>query len=139
MCSPRPIEGSNPKYDSFSASAAKRMASSSPEVLAFEPEGEPAGGCQVYAVKTKGLWSPLTYRSKRCRTTTGYRDTLIESDAFKTMTSEWTVTAAGEGATKIAFVGDLELSFPVPKKLLSSSRVKGMQNTLTKLQEAAKP
>jgi len=114
---------------------AVRMARWSPDVIAYEAVGEPAGGCQVYAAKTKGMWKPLTYTSKRCRTTEGYRDNLVESDSFQVMTGEWTLTPV-ESGTRIDFVGDLELSLPVPKRLLSGARVKGLTLTLTKLGEA---
>jgi len=116
---------------------AERMAGWSKDVLAFDPVGEPAGGCQVYAGKTRGLWSPLTYKTKRCRTTEGFRDTLVESDSFSVMSSEWKVRARGDH-TAVDYTGDLELSFPVPKKMLSTTRIKSMTQTFTKLDEAAR-
>lgn len=113
---------------------AARMGRWSKDVLAMDAVGEPAGGCQVYAVKTKGLWNPMTYTQKRCRTAEGYRDQLVESDSFKRVESEWTVVSHGD-QTEVRYVGDLELSMPVPKRMLQGARLKAMTQTMTRLRD----
>jgi hypothetical protein len=115
-------------------SDAPRMAKWSDDVLSFQPVGAAEGDCQQYEVKTKGLWNPLTYVSKRCRTADGFHETLVRSDSFSVIDSRWVITPA-EGGTQVQFAGDLELSMSVPKALLKGARSKSIAHTLRTLRD----
>lgn len=115
---------------------APRVAKWSDDVLGMEPVGAPSDDCQDYEVKTKGLWNPLTYVSRRCRTATGFRDQLVRSESFSVLESTWTVRPTDAGS-EVHYEGALELSFPVPKRLLRGARRSSIVETLARLEAAA--
>ena len=117
-------------------SDAPRMAGWSPEVLSMAATGASSGGCQDYEVKTKGLWSPLTYVVRRCRKGEGYSERLVASEDFTKVHSDWNVVPI-EGGVRVDYVGSVEVGLPVPKSMLHKAQLNSMITTMTRLAKEA--
>jgi len=56
------------------------------------------GACEKLQLSTRGLLSPFKLETRRCPTSTGWRETLVRSTDFKEYWNEWTVKEDGTGA-----------------------------------------
>jgi len=58
----------------------------------------PDGTCEKLQLSTRGLLSPFQLETRRCPTSTGWRETLVRSSDFKEYWNEWTIKPDGAGS-----------------------------------------
>lgn len=102
----------------------------SPDV-ATATRGATSGPCTELNVSARAPGSTLDYRSSRCRTATGWRESLVESDAFTRMDSEWTVEST-EAGTKVVLRVRTAVT-GLPDFLVRSSVTRSVSATATNL------
>ncbi len=86
-----------------------------PDVLSVEVT--PRDTCQEIRGRTRGLFRPLTYRTLRCPTATGYRESLLEVGDFKVYDAEWRIEPV-EGGSCVTFRAAADPDLPVPRALV---------------------
>ena len=101
-----------------------------PEVRAVQ--STPSGSCQVVDVKTDGPLNTLDYKALRCPTTKGWRETLLQSDDFNALETEWRLTPTPNG-TQVEYRVRTELDMAVPDALVQRGVQKTVGRTLVEL------
>lgn len=66
-----------------------------------DAKAEPDGSCERVKLKTRGLLEPFVVETRRCPTSTGWKETLVASKNFLEYWNEWTVQESGEGSMVI--------------------------------------
>ncbi|MBA3545709.1 MAG: hypothetical protein H0T76_04430 [Nannocystis sp.] len=79
----------------------------------------PDGACEKLQLSTRGLLSPFHLETRRCPTSTGWRETLVRSSDFKEYWNEWTVKADGTG-TLVTFTTRTLPDVAVPESIIFS-------------------
>lgn len=96
------------------------------------------GACEKVALQTRGLLSPFSLETRRCPTSTGWKETMVASQDFVEYWNEWVVQEQDGGAL-ISFKTRTLPNVSVPESLiLSQTRrvlTRLMRNLLTKLGE----
>jgi hypothetical protein len=87
----------------------------SPNTLSVEVT--PDGPCERVNRQTRGIFQPLTLRSKRCPTADGWEETLMESDDFEHYEALWRVRST-ESGTEVTYRIATVLTAPVPQLLV---------------------
>ena len=77
------------------------------------------GACEKLQLSTRGLLSPFQLETRRCPTSTGWRETLVRSSDFKEYWNEWTVKADGAG-TLVTFTTRTLPDVAVPESIILS-------------------
>jgi len=77
------------------------------------------GACEKLQLSTRGLLSPFQLETRRCPTSTGWRETLVRSTDFKEYWNEWTVKEDGTGAL-VTFTTRTLPDVAVPESLILS-------------------
>jgi hypothetical protein len=77
-------------------SGAERAHRLAPTTLSVKATAD--GACEKLQLSTRGLLSPFQLETRRCPTSTGWRETLVRSTDFKEYWNEWTVKDDGTGA-----------------------------------------
>lgn len=98
----------------------------------------PDGACEKVKLQTKGLLSPFSLETRRCPTSSGWKETLVASQDFVEYWNEWTVQEQDGGAL-VSFKTRTLPNVSVPESLiLSQTRrvlTRLMKNLLAKLGE----
>ncbi len=113
------------------ADAANRAPAGNVLDLTFKP----AGDCEHVERKTRGIWSPLTMKTRWCPTEHGWRELLVNSDSYTTYESEWQIRDTTSGATEIQVRVRTAVNLAVPSSLVRQGTIDGMRNTFTKVLE----
>jgi len=79
----------------------------------------PDGACEKLQLSTRGLFSPFHLETRRCPTSTGWRETLVRSSDFKEYWNEWTIKADGAG-TLVTFTTRTLPDVAVPESIILS-------------------
>lgn len=104
--------------------------------LRFQPDG----ACQSVFRKTRGLWSPLTMKTKLCPTQQGWREKLVQSDDYTDYQTEWVVRDNTDGATEMQLSVRTSVNLAVPGSLLRQGTISGMRRTFAEvLQQLVRP
>lgn len=86
------------------------------------------GACEKLQLATRGLLSPFQLETRRCPTSTGWRETLVRSSDFKEYWNEWTLKEDGTG-TLVTFTTRTLPDVAVPESIILSQT----RRVLTKL------
>lgn len=104
--------------------------------LRFRPDGE----CQSVFRKTRGLWNPLTMRTRLCPTADGWREMLVQSDDYTDYESEWTIRHTDTGDTEMALRVRTAVNLAVPVALVRRGTIDGVRKTFARVsQKVAAP
>lgn len=79
----------------------------------------PDGACEKLTLSTRGLLSPFHLETRRCPTSTGWRETLVRSSDFKEYWNEWTIKADGAGSL-VTFTTRTLPDVAVPESIILS-------------------
>lgn len=79
----------------------------------------PDGACEKLQLSTRGLLAPFHLETRRCPTSTGWRETLVRSTDFKEYWNEWTVKSDGTG-TLVTFTTRTMPDVAVPESIILS-------------------
>lgn len=89
------------------------------------------GDCTLIQVTTRGMTSPLIYTTRRCPTTEGFTETLVQTDDFDSQASTWSLRPVS-GGTQVTLEVRSEPRLPVPQRLINaavgSSAVQTLKN-----------
>ena len=85
----------------------------------FSVKATPDGACEKLHLSVRGLFSPFQLETRRCPTSTGWRETLIRSSDFKEYWNEWTIKADGDG-TLVTFTTRTVPDVAVPLSIIQS-------------------
>ena len=77
------------------------------------------GACEKLQLATRGLLSPFQLETRRCPTSTGWRETLVRSSDFKEYWNEWTLKEDGTG-TLVTFTTRTLPDVAVPESIILS-------------------
>ena len=92
---------------------------------------EKEGDCAVLRITTRGLSAPLTYTTRRCPTTDGFRETLVTTNDFDSQASSWKLTPV-TGGTVVTLAVRSEPRLPLPQRMINaavgSSAVQTLRN-----------
>lgn len=96
-------------------------------VVTVEERGDP---CLVMKVVSPSFLKDVVYRVRRCTTPTGYREDLVESDAFETYSVAWDVEPLGAGST-VRYTLKMRTRWPVPQFVVDDQARKGVTRMLS--------
>lgn len=99
-----------------------------PDVVSLDTLSS-SGGCTDLAISTRGMWRPLKMKTRRCRTATGYTETLLESADFSSQEATWTVSEHPDGAL-LQYTLKSEPNLPVPRALVQDNMRKSVKQML---------
>lgn len=89
----------------------------SPDVLHVESRGR--GDCRDVEIQTRGVFRPLRLLTRRCRTDSGWRESLVESESFTDYEVEWSAVSVDEG-TAVTVHSLTQVDLPVPDQAVRS-------------------
>ncbi len=92
----------------------------------------PDGECRKVDRTTRGLFSPLTMRTRFCPTPDGWREYLVQSDSYETYSAVWTVKPTAEGSEILLKVRS-DVNFYLPDGLMRAGTVQGLNETFAGL------
>ena len=84
-----------------------------------ESRSSPDGRCTRVSRSVKGMWNPLRYVVRRCRTPKGWSEQLVEAGDFRRHEAEWEVSTTAAG-TRVRYRVHSDPNLPVPKALVRS-------------------
>jgi len=88
--------------------------------------------CFDVVTETRGLFSPLHYRSRRCATVDGWEDRLLESSDFKSYESHWSLREV-DGQTEVTLSVKTQVDLPVPQSIVETQSKRSVGKTLDNL------
>lgn len=92
----------------------------SADVQSVAVVSDESNGCALVDVSTRGLFSPMRYRTRRCHRTDGFEERLVRSDDLDRNVTTWSVRATPAG-TQIRLRVDVEPSFYVPEWIIDEA------------------
>lgn len=95
-----------------------------------------AGDCLTMQSVTPSIIKTIRYRVSRCTTPTGFREELVDSDAFEAYAVEWAVTESAPGAARIRYTIRTDTTLMVPQFVVDQQTQKGVQRMLDHLAAA---
>jgi hypothetical protein len=99
-----------------------------PDVVALQRLAT-SGACTDLDIATRGMWRPLKMKARRCQTSNGFRETLLESDDFAVQEAIWTVSEHPEGAL-LEYTLKSEPNLPVPRALIQDNMRRSVKEML---------
>jgi len=93
------------------------LASLAPDVIDAQAQAD--GACVGLSVTSRGLLSPVTLRTRRCPTASGWQETLVTSGVFERFDTAWTVSPEGTGS-RVDYRVAVEVPAWVPMSVLHS-------------------
>lgn len=99
-----------------------------PDVVALQRLST-AGDCTDLDISTRGMWRPLQMTARRCKTSNGFRETLLSSDDFTAQEATWTVTDHPDGAL-LEYTLKSEPNLPVPRALIQDNMKRSVKEML---------
>lgn len=105
-----------------------------PDVVGVQVVGQ-RENCMETVTSTRGPGSTIDYRSLRCQTSTGVRDTLVSSESYDIYRSEWKLEAV-EGGTRVILTSHVSLSLPIPDFAVRAAMQQSMPVTMMNLVSA---
>lgn len=104
----------------------------SPDVISVV--ATPSGECFELKTRSRGLFRPLVFESRRCPTSEGWHEVLVSSDDFTAFDGEWTLNSV-EGGTQVIYVLSTETNLPVPDAVVRQNVSRSLQKLLDNLAE----
>lgn len=108
-----------------------RVAKLAPDVVAARVVAM-QGNCTEVLTTTRVPGTTMDYRSLRCATANGWKDTLIEGDMMQEFQAEWSLRAV-DGGTEVTFRIRTVLDIPVPTTIVRSGMASSVKATMTNL------
>jgi hypothetical protein len=108
-----------------------RCSSLAPDVVRVQVMAS-RGNCSEVVTTTRIPGSTMDYRSLRCRTSTGWNDTLIEGDVMEEFQAQWELRAV-EGGTEVTFRVRTVLDLPIPSYLVRTGMQSSVKATMLNL------
>ncbi|TNE84108.1 MAG: hypothetical protein EP330_30810 [Deltaproteobacteria bacterium] len=99
-----------------------------PDVVALQQLAT-TGDCTDLDISTRGMWRPLKMKARRCKTATGFHETLLESDDFTVQEATWTVSEHPDGAL-LEYTLKSEPNLPVPRSLVQDNMRRSVKEML---------
>lgn len=96
---------------------------------------EVQGPCLTADYVSPSAIMKVTYTVRQCKTTDGFEAKLVESNAFSTYNTRWTVKPSASGGTDLTYRMELRTSLMVPNSMVTSAAKKGMLGMLSNLAE----
>jgi len=93
------------------------------------------GTCERLRLKVRGVFSPFEVDTKRCRTSKGFRETMIASEDFEAYDVEWVIEPIGD-SSMVSFRALNVLSISIPEGLQVRESKKVMAKTVKNLAKA---
>lgn len=93
------------------------------------------GNCDDVVTTTRVMGATMDYRSMRCHTSNGIKDTLIESSFMESYSTEWSLRTV-EGGTEVTLHIRNILNLPVPTAIVRAGMASSMKTTLLNLARA---
>jgi hypothetical protein len=112
--------------------SAVRCGTLAPGVLKVEVVAPRGSGCEEIVTTTKVPGSTMDYRSMRCRTSTGYKDTLMDSETMQDFYAVWNLRTV-EGGTEVTVKVKTVLDLPVPTYLVNVGLQSSLKATMLNL------
>lgn len=95
---------------------------------------QPSGECEEMAVKTRGVFQPMSYTVRRCPVPGGWRSTLVRSEDFVRHDTEWLALAV-EGGTEVRIRVRVQPRLPVPMFVIRKAVGNALAQTLETLND----
>jgi len=102
----------------------------SPDVVSVTPQA--SGKCLDVVTETRGLFSTLFMKSRRCPTVDGWEDHLVQSDDFDAYETKWSLREV-DGGTEVTVRAYTEVDLPVPTSVVQSRQKKSLGEVLENL------
>jgi hypothetical protein len=97
----------------------------------------PDGPCQVLQSVSPSTFLTVRYQTRRCPTADGFHSTLIESNAFSTYETSWTILPDGAGA-RVTYRIHVVSTLWVPKGVIRRNVRSGIESMLVNMQDWAR-
>ncbi|MEZ4447996.1 MAG: hypothetical protein R3B09_00870 [Nannocystaceae bacterium] len=110
--------------------SAEKAHSYAPTTLAARATTD--GTCERIALRVKGLFSPFVATTRRCPTSDGWLEKLVESDDFSDYLAEWKLQSMGD-ATAVHYRVRTIINVSVPQSMITSQTRKVLKTTLQRL------
>jgi hypothetical protein len=107
-----------------------------PDVLSVDVTSQ--GTCQDIGLTTRGLSRPLAVRVRRCPTSDGWRQDLVQSEDFTSYEMVWKIQALATG-TRVIFHLVMDVNLPVPHFLIHRGVIADAKGTLSALKAKLQP
>lgn len=111
------------------------LAATSPDVRAAQATR--AGACDAVELTVKGLFSPFEVHTRRCRTATGWEETLVRSEVFSAWEAAWDVRDRPGGGSEVTYRVRTELDLPVPAGIVRSRTARSVALSMAAVERAA--
>ena len=92
----------------------------------------PDGTCLKIGYAMENPIANVAYTARGCPTASGFRTDLVQSETFRSMSSEWTVRAV-EGKTEITYVYQADVAIPVPGFIIRRSTQSAITKAMTRV------
>ena len=92
------------------------------------------GACELVTTTAKNVVE-MTYTARRCPTTSGWVETLLDSELMNDYYAEWFFTPVSTGI-EVRFRLRTEVDLPVPSRLIRGTIKKSVQDSLERMQSA---
>ncbi|MEQ1502338.1 MAG: SRPBCC family protein [Myxococcota bacterium] len=92
----------------------------------------PDGGCYRLAYALDTAIADVAYTARACPTADGFRSDLTESEAFRSMASEWTVRAV-PGGTELTYVYRADVALPLPRFVIRRSTERAITEMMARV------
>ncbi|MFZ5480137.1 MAG: SRPBCC family protein [Myxococcota bacterium] len=118
--------------DAVRAALAEAMAAGpmAPDVLSLEVLAR--GRCDTLRATVGSRWAPMSYVYERCPTATGWREALVQSDAFDAYEITWELLPDAAG-TRVSYTVHVEPRLPLPDGYVASRTRASMKTVLATL------
>lgn len=100
----------------------------------IEAKASADGACLRVKLKVRGVVSPLHLETRRCPTTTGFKETLIASSDFVDYHNEWTIQEMGD-VVLVSFRSRSMPDLSVPESFILSQTRKVLTKVMTRLSD----
>lgn len=113
--------------------SAERSHSLAPTTVAAK--ATPDGDCERVKLKTRGILQPLEIETRRCPTSSGFKETMISSKDFLEYYNEWTVAESGEGSL-VVFTSRTVPNVAIPESIIQSETRRVLGRVMRNLSSA---
>ena len=90
------------------------------------------GRCEIVYRKVRGIWTPITYRARRCPTNNGWVENLVDSDTVSDYYMEWTLEGTEDG-TRVGYKIKTAVKFPLPASMVQGETKRSVKRMLQNL------
>ena len=98
----------------------------------YDASSKRQGACEIVYRKVRGVWSPMTYRAKRCPTTHGWVEQLIDSESVSDYYMEWELERLSSG-TRVKYKVRTQINAPIPTSIIQSETKRSVTQMLKNL------